>query len=118
MPCPASKSSTANGTTMQLPEASMPAHLTWYTQQTHRGHAVNNIASSDQHPANHPQARFWKLRQSELEGYNLQYSPLKPRQGDLTGETHQTTPNLTQSDEHSTAWRSTAATQRLQLGCC
>ena len=31
------------------------------------------------------QAKFWKLRQSEVEGYALQYSPLKPRQGDLTG---------------------------------
>lgn len=30
------------------------------------------------------QARFWKLRQSELEGYNLLYSPLRMRQGDLT----------------------------------
>lgn len=34
----------------------------------------------------HLQAKFWKLRQSELEGYSLLYAPLKPRQGDLTGE--------------------------------
>lgn len=31
------------------------------------------------------EAKFWKLRQTELEGYNLLYAPLKPRQGDLTG---------------------------------
>eukprot|EP00775_Hariotina_reticulata_P013762 gene13762-13881_t len=30
------------------------------------------------------EAKFWKLRQSELEGYNLLYAPLKMRQGDLT----------------------------------
>lgn len=34
------------------------------------------------------QAKFWKLRQSELEGYNLLYAPLKMRQGDLTGQQH------------------------------
>jgi hypothetical protein len=32
------------------------------------------------------EAKFWKLRQSELEGYKLLYSPLAMRQGDLTGE--------------------------------
>lgn len=32
------------------------------------------------------EAKFWKLRQSELEGYNYLYDPLKMRQGDLTGE--------------------------------
>lgn len=31
------------------------------------------------------EANFWKLRQSELEGYNYLYNPLKMRQGDLTG---------------------------------
>eukprot|EP00798_Chlamydomonas_sp_ICE-L_P021921 gene21921-28966_t len=31
-----------------------------------------------------PMVRFWKLRQSEQEGYGLQYSPLKPKVGDLT----------------------------------
>jgi hypothetical protein len=30
------------------------------------------------------QIDFWKLRQSEQESYNLQYSPLKARVGDLT----------------------------------
>ncbi|KAF8072881.1 hypothetical protein HT031_000541 [Scenedesmus sp. PABB004] len=30
------------------------------------------------------EANFWKLRQSELEGYNLLYAPLRMRQGDLT----------------------------------
>jgi hypothetical protein len=31
------------------------------------------------------QAKFWKLRQSELEGYNYLYSPIKMRAGDLSG---------------------------------
>jgi hypothetical protein len=36
-------------------------------------------------PGVYAQARFWKLRQSELEGYNYLYSPLKMRAGDLSG---------------------------------
>eukprot|EP00878_Enallax_costatus_P028133 GHUV01030348.1.p1 GENE.GHUV01030348.1~~GHUV01030348.1.p1 ORF type:complete len:242 (+),score=21.70 GHUV01030348.1:596-1321(+) len=35
------------------------------------------------------EANFWKLRQSELEGYNYLYDPLKMRQGDLTGKQQQ-----------------------------
>lgn len=34
------------------------------------------------------EARFWKLRQSQVEAYNLQYAPLRPRPGDLTGGAH------------------------------
>lgn len=50
--------------------------------------AVNDL---DFIPMDVFEAKFWKLRQSELEGYNLLYSPLKPRQGDLTGERGRTT---------------------------
>ncbi|GFR46801.1 hypothetical protein Agub_g8433, partial [Astrephomene gubernaculifera] len=35
-------------------------------------------------PMNEFQKDFWKLRASEQEAYNLQYSPLKPRVGDIT----------------------------------
>ncbi|KAL3684406.1 hypothetical protein R1sor_002428 [Riccia sorocarpa] len=35
-------------------------------------------------PMNKFQQRFWKLRQSELEPYTLQYKPLKVKYGDLT----------------------------------
>lgn len=36
------------------------------------------------HTTQQPQIQFWKNRQSEVEGYAMQYKPLTFRAGDLT----------------------------------
>jgi hypothetical protein len=51
------------------------------------------------------EARFWKLRQSQVEAYNLQYAPLRPRPGDLTGG------GLTCSCAHRQGWAAAAYTK-------
>ncbi|GLC41889.1 hypothetical protein PLESTB_001043800 [Pleodorina starrii] len=46
--------------------------------------AYETVDDLDFIPMNDFQKAFWKLRASEQEAYNLQYSPLKPRIGDVT----------------------------------
>ncbi|EFJ45566.1 hypothetical protein VOLCADRAFT_94019 [Volvox carteri f. nagariensis] len=46
--------------------------------------AYETVDDLDFIPMNEFQKAFWKLRASEQEAYNLQYSPLKPRIGDVT----------------------------------
>ncbi|KXZ54425.1 hypothetical protein GPECTOR_5g79 [Gonium pectorale] len=46
--------------------------------------AYETVDDLDFIPMNDFQKAFWKLRASEQESYNLQYSPLKPKIGDVT----------------------------------